>query len=446
MFGKRCFIVMLVLVLAAVFQVGGPDCAFSQTQVEFTSSPNPVGSGARALGMGGAFIGVADDATAASWNPGGLVQLKKPELSFVANGFQKTEDNTFGEHPEANKTEKFSEAEINYMSAVYPFNFLDRNMILSMNYQNLYDFTRDWAFPMAWSEDIGFGPIVTEADINYNQKGTLSAVGVAYCVQVVPQFSMGVTLNFWDDRISPNYWESNTEIHGVTRSQFPISSRFSTKIKDKYEFRGFNANVGTLWRATDKLSVGGVFKFPFTADLYHDNQSESHADGNLVTQSATSTEETMDMPWSTGLGVAYRFSDNLTMSADVYYTQWKDMVIKDASGQETSPITGKSADESDIDPTRQVRTGMEYLVIDPEKHYVIPIRAGLFYDPAPSEGEPDDYYGLSLGSGFAMDKYIFDVTYMYRFAHDVGDSTVQHNEFSQDVKDHSVYSSMIIHF
>src|SRR5437773_680806 len=34
------------------------------------------GLGARAIGMGGAFIGVADDWTAIYWNPAGLTQLK----------------------------------------------------------------------------------------------------------------------------------------------------------------------------------------------------------------------------------------------------------------------------------------------------------------------------------------------------------------------------------
>ncbi len=42
-----------------------------------------IGSGSRAMGMGGAFIAVADDATAASWNPAGLAVLEKPEASVV---------------------------------------------------------------------------------------------------------------------------------------------------------------------------------------------------------------------------------------------------------------------------------------------------------------------------------------------------------------------------
>jgi long-subunit fatty acid transport protein len=41
------------------------------------------GSGARAAGMGNAFIAVSADGTAASWNPAGLSQLRKPEFSLV---------------------------------------------------------------------------------------------------------------------------------------------------------------------------------------------------------------------------------------------------------------------------------------------------------------------------------------------------------------------------
>ncbi len=41
------------------------------------------GVGARALGMGGAFFAVADDASASYWNPAGLVFLEKKEFSFM---------------------------------------------------------------------------------------------------------------------------------------------------------------------------------------------------------------------------------------------------------------------------------------------------------------------------------------------------------------------------
>ncbi len=48
------------------------------TTLEFSFS-NP---GARSMGLGGAFVALADDATAAFANPAGLVQLSRPEISI----------------------------------------------------------------------------------------------------------------------------------------------------------------------------------------------------------------------------------------------------------------------------------------------------------------------------------------------------------------------------
>ncbi|MBU0567282.1 hypothetical protein KJ693_09645 [bacterium] len=42
-----------------------------------------IGVGARALGMGGAFVGLADDASALYWNPAGTSQLNQKELFFA---------------------------------------------------------------------------------------------------------------------------------------------------------------------------------------------------------------------------------------------------------------------------------------------------------------------------------------------------------------------------
>jgi len=42
-----------------------------------------IGVGARAIGMGGAFVSTADDITAIYWNPAGIGRLGRPELLFV---------------------------------------------------------------------------------------------------------------------------------------------------------------------------------------------------------------------------------------------------------------------------------------------------------------------------------------------------------------------------
>ena len=71
---KVFFTVLMVVFIAssAIAQIGLPIEAFALT-----------GNGARAAGMGNAFTGIADDASAISWNPAGLTQLQSMEASVV---------------------------------------------------------------------------------------------------------------------------------------------------------------------------------------------------------------------------------------------------------------------------------------------------------------------------------------------------------------------------
>ncbi|MFH1726351.1 MAG: PorV/PorQ family protein [Elusimicrobiota bacterium] len=63
------------------------------------------GVGARALGMGGAFYAIADDATAAYWNPAGLAYLQRKEITTMqAALFEDTQYTYIGyAHPTATK-------------------------------------------------------------------------------------------------------------------------------------------------------------------------------------------------------------------------------------------------------------------------------------------------------------------------------------------------------
>ena len=143
------------------------------------------------------------------------------------------------------------------------------------------------------------------------------------------------------------------------------------------------------------------------------------------------------------MGKIYVF-DKLTLDLDVYRTDWSDYVLHDAEGNALNPITGKSQGDSDVSDTTQVRMGGEYLMIGEKA--VIPLRAGIFYDPEPAEGSPDDFWGFSIGSGIAYKKFIFDIAYQYRFGRDVRTVTVGGEDSSQDVDQHTVYMSVIYHF
>src|ERR1051325_10830650 len=61
--------------------------------------------GARSLGMGGAFLGLADDASAAEANPAGLTILRKPEVSVEGRNFEEQQlFSTSGTFPNIQRT------------------------------------------------------------------------------------------------------------------------------------------------------------------------------------------------------------------------------------------------------------------------------------------------------------------------------------------------------
>ena len=75
---RKPIILSFVLVLAA-----------SQARaVNYSNEVLAIGVGARALGLGGAYVGTADDSTAVYWNPAGLPKIKHIEVAAIQQGRQ----------------------------------------------------------------------------------------------------------------------------------------------------------------------------------------------------------------------------------------------------------------------------------------------------------------------------------------------------------------------
>ena len=420
--------------------------------MEINSSFNPVGSGARAMGMGGAFIAVADDATAASWNPAGLIQLELPEISLVGSYFNVREEVESSSHPESSGMNEKRSYDLNYLSFAYPFKFLNRNIVVSLNYQRLYDMYKKLSFDYDFAGISTAGtPLQINQAITYKQNGGIKALSPALAVQINPQLSLGITLNIWTDEL---FWENGwSQRHYVkskgTLNGIPIVSKES--IYEKYSsFEGFNCNVGFLWDVNSVVTIGGVLKTPFTADLHHRYKFHSqqiHPNGELPpTKSTSGFSEGVELriPISYGLGFAFRLSDALTTSLDVYRTEWSEFFMEDGKGNDTSPISGIPRKDSHVHDTTQARAGIEYLIV--REKTVIPLRAGLFYDPQPSEKHPDDFFGFTLGTGIMIENVVIDWAYVFRYGANVRGDSFGSAGIKEDVTQHSVLMSVIYHF
>src|SRR5512140_723989 len=93
---RHAFLAMAFLVPTVVHAQAARESVGGGLSFRTTTFNNGLGFGARAMGMAGAFTAIADDASAASWNPAGLGQLIRPELTVVG-GYNAASIDTKGE-------------------------------------------------------------------------------------------------------------------------------------------------------------------------------------------------------------------------------------------------------------------------------------------------------------------------------------------------------------
>lgn len=425
--------------------------AYSQTlnpPIVISSTYNPVGSGARALGYGGAFIAIADDATAASWNPAGLVQLKTPELSGVGSlflrmeGFDSTRKLSFGglDHADA--------IDLNYLSAAYPFHLFDRNMVVSINYFQQFEFERRLKFSHISRKTL-FPAIPFEVvrNFDFKQKGELNTLSPAYAIQITPGLSFGIAWNLWGHIFERSGWEGNLIGAGIGRMG---DETFTTSLiqQDRFKnFRGNNFNLGLRWRMTPKLTLGAVLETPFEAKVHRRmviTTSDTLFQPTPLTQVLTDEGQKIRFPLSFGIGLSYRFSDNFSLALDLFRTEWDDFVLKDRRGNRESPIGSIPKSRSDVKETHQFRMGGEYLFI--LEKTVIPVRFGFFTDPVPSQKNPETFVGFALGSGISLGPLILDFAYQFRTRGEVGGDSLGMPGSSAGISQHNFLVSAIFHF
>lgn len=445
---RLLFFCAIFLSLTCTLPEFGANAATLFQQVDIASSPVPVGSGARAMGMGGAFIALADDATAASWNPAGLIELQEPEISVVGTYDYRSLDFDSGRHPESNGSHSDDYTSLNYFSATLPVSWF-KSMVFSINYQRLYDFERSFRRQIDYAQK---GLDLKEQSV-FDQNGHIGAVGLAGAIELTPHLSLGGTLNVWTDELGwDNGWTGHYRAQ-ATGSQAGVPVTVDTTITDTYEkFRGINFNLGILWETDDWGRFGAVVKTPFTATVVHRNRFRQTTiygpPMNTMTETgpiSVDEDVELEMPLSYGLGWTRRVTENISLALDLSRVHWDHYTLTDSQGNVFSPIDGQLEAQSSIDPTLHVRFGFEYVVRDQKRQFAIPLRAGLFYDPEPGQGGSRDFFGISLGSGLSRKRFSLDAAYQLRWGQGVDTSNLISNS-TADVMQHTFMASVIYYF
>jgi long-subunit fatty acid transport protein len=510
------------------------------------SAPLPSGSGARALGVAGAFTAIADDATAASWNPAGLTQLERPEFSFVYRLKHDRLSHYSGNPDYKVGDDEYSNHALNYMSAVLPLRLFGHTAVLSLNYQEVYDFSQRFHASFhdrtTSSERYTKSSTTTETIFNryaaangyvdvteylttrkttildqtlssstlgrldFEQDGSVQAITPAFAFQATPKLAFGIALNIYqegllgspdihsrtkanyhgtldnlattsDYRDTSGFWSYTGEYVSPTLNmpigpesgQVPPYSSSETRSDlsrihytgryDVYDritsFRGVNATLGTLLNVNEKLTLGFCLDLPWTAKAHQSRRiySSVTTEGDN-TRTASTRHESKDVefefPLQWSAGTVWHWNNRLSTSFDVSQTWWSDYSFKADGEKRINPIDGSDYGDHSVDDCWALRTGTEYLWVLSKTE--IPFRAGLSWEQRPAIGRPDEYWGITLGSGFSIgrgaNKIIIDVAYMYSWGNNVMGTLVpgQKDTLETDMERHELYLSCIYHF
>lgn len=440
--------------------------------LEFSISPSPVGSGARAAGMADAFVAIADDATAASWNPAGLIQLERPEIAAAGALNALFEDFRFGEHDEANTSNETIATHLNFLSFTYPLplQVMERNLVVGLYLQNKYDFNREFRIPLdIYTVADGSNSINHQfSRMKFTQEGSLNAITPALAFEVTQRLSVGLALNIYRELPGvENSWKQTsraTDWSGYD-SAFTFSDIASQR--EEYDnFRGQNLTVGAMWEFAPSWKLGLRYDSRMEAEVDYRSSRKgtygefgsTYAIANVLSPALREEKRTISFPSTVAVGLAKRLGDRNTISVDVSRTDWSDFWVEDSTGRRASLVNGATLNDRKLaapeyDPTYTVRAGFEHLFIprqlDTELNRLWSVRCGASYDPEPATKGRDDFYTVAVGGGVLLKQRVnLDAAYQVRFGRGVNSDFIRgvSGGFQENVVQHRFLLSTVVYF
>lgn len=443
-----------LLFLAALCTLIALPVAAQNTDIESLSGlqfnfGNP---GARSLGMGGAFLGLADDASAAEANPAGLTILRKPEFAIEARNYEEAQIfSTTGTYPDITRTpfHHFSQrVDVTFASVIYPI----KNFRIGAYYhQPLQNAGFGYVAPQ---RDNFTGQVTADVPNFFLPKNGTAPVTEAQCDQIRQQakdpfacleyttipFISSLDLEQRTYGLAGAWKIAKLSIGATARyqrfSEYAQTLRLSSQLQTVSQAVQATGEVdsagnviekpqhditfaaGFKFDATDKLSFGGVYKKgpKFTAPTFLATFATNFEYQKLA-------DTTFHVPDVAGLGVSYRPVPALVVNFDAVHVKYSNLVDDFVSINSTVRELSKPFEAKDV---TELHLGGEYFFTT---KIPFAIRAGFWRDPAHATqfvgplDQPDRVASAilyprgqsqnhkSIGAGFAWQHFSIDAAY-----------------------------------
>jgi len=364
----------------------------------FANGLNLNGNGSKANAMGGAFVGLANDFSAAYWNPAGLAQMTKASFSL------------YGADILPYGTYAYSAAQIDAKSTFKHY------LIPGLGY--FQPIGEKIVVGVYLNAPSGAGATWSGEDLknlsrgtayNWNSKLGIFTLSPSIAVKLTKQIMVGATLDI-------NYGMLEMA------QPIPVTSTLFTQYSEDLKGWALGGTFGLLIKPVKQFSFGVTYKLPFTAKLKGDVTIPA-ATGFQLPATDTGTR-TATWPQWLAAGIAVKPTDKLTLTADVQYTNWKKLdtiPITFANDGWQGAFAPNAAYELLWKDTTQFRFGAEYMV-----NNSLALRAGYYFDPNPGPVTTQNillpefkYNWVTFGLGYTSEKILIDASFEYGTGADI---------------------------
>jgi len=365
----------------------------------FANGLNLNGTGAKSDAMGGAFIGLANDFTAAYWNPAGLAQIAKATFGLYGSDIIPTGTYVFsGAGIDAkSKSAHYLIPGLGYFQplgkklVVGVYLYAPSGVGAEYNGQDLAALTG--GTPMLWYSKL-----------------VIMTISPSVAYKITDQILLGATLDI---------------DYGTLKMDQPFALG---QYREDLKGWSVGGTIGLLVKPVEQFSFGVSYKFPFKAKLKGDVTIPYATLIPGITSTTDSGTREATWPMWLGGGVAVKPVDKLTITADVQYTNWKELQTAEITFEDPTwnAVFGPGGTYDRLIPflwkdSLQYRFGAEYQVSTS-----LALRAGYYLDQNPGPVSTQNvllpefkYNWFSAGFGYDSAHFVIDAALQYGIGKDV---------------------------
>ncbi len=339
------------------------------------------GMGARALGMGTAYTAVSEDVTAIDFNPAGLAQIRRVELSggLVHSGTDRTV-----QHFGAAKTEQ-SSLRLDHLALAYPVPTYRGSLVFAGGFHRAADtdvslLRQGYAVPIQ-----GQTPGLFELE-DYVREGSVDRWTVAAATDLSPNISVGASLSYLSGSSEETLTLANYRavpsgggvILDVGYPDFPDDRAFLSSASRTSELTGYTGSLGFMGYLDSGFRLGLSLDLPKKLS-YDVNEESSLEDYEKIDSDLLLLQDDITLPLSVNGGVSWGGRGLLVSGG----ARWADYSQIDFDGKIYAPpaLSGDPsfAQELAYRSVVALNVGAEYQL----SSLPLRVRAGFFTEPLP---------------------------------------------------------------